>query len=291
MLRTPRHHAFAVTALTLAAACPAFAATATFDVASPDADANNQAVVLPGDTVPYEIFVTVTSDNPAAIDNSGLAFFSITVETDLNVEQPPATEFDPPIAQQFSIVQSLGTPVEDNIAQIGGGQNTFGGTIQFGVALNQRTFLARGTVVTPTQVEGMFTVRIGATTTANVFLPNDIAAAQSANVVPGQSFTIRTTTQPPGDGTDDGSDDGTNGDGSGDGNGDDGGDGTDGEGDGGDTGGTPAETIPFTTGMTMLAAMVAAIAGAFFLAGPLGALIMLILAPIASLVLIFSGSA
>jgi hypothetical protein len=282
------HLALVVTAVILACSASAFAATATFDILSPDAD--GEVLVLAGDPVSYEIFVTVTSDEAAALDNSGLAFFSITVATDLGITQNPAEEFDPTVAQQFPTVQSLGTPVDDDITQIGGGQNTFGGTIQYGVALNQQTFLARGTLLTPTQTLGTFTVTIGANTTANVFLPGDVPTAQSANVVAGQGFTIRTTDQLPDDGTDGGDGgDGMNGDGSGDGSGD-GGDGTNGDGGNGGTGGTPSATIPFTTGMTLLAAMVAAIAGAFFLAGPLGALIMLILGPIAALILIFSGS-
>ena len=286
----------------------AHGATATFDIVPADADPASivrledrtivpiegtndfEVRVQPGGEVPYEIYVTVTSDLPAANDNGGLAFFSVTVATNFGVEQLPVDELDPTIAQLFPIVQSLGSPVLDNIVQIGGGQQTFTGAIQFNVAVNNRTLLARGRLITPLVNLGIFLVENGEGTTANVFRVVGLEAAMAASIASGQSIDVRTTLDlneglpGDGDGSTDG-DDGTT-------DGDDGStDGDDGSTDGDDGGsGIDFPTIPPSTGVILAAAMLVVIGLAGLAVGPWGVMIALILAPAAALIAIFSGA-
>ena len=292
--------------ITAFGAC-AYGATATFDIVPADADpagivrledrvivpiegtSDFQVRVLPGGEIPYEIYVTVTSDLPAASDNGGLAFFSVNVATNLGVTQPPVDELVPAIAQLFPIVQSLGSPIGDDVVQIGGGQQTFGGDVQFNVAVNQRTLLARGRVITPMVNLGIFAVGNGDGTTANVFREVGLAAATGANIASGQMIDVRTTLDlneglPP-DGGGDGSTDGDGGDG---GDGDGGTDGDGGNGDGGPDINLP--TIPPSTGIMVAAAMLVVIGLAGLTIGPWGVMIALVLAPAAVLLAIASGA-
>jgi len=288
----------------------AFGATATFDIVPVDADPDEivpledrtivpiegtndfEVRVQPGGEIPYEIYVTVTSDTPEVDDNGGLAFFSMTVETDLGVEQPPADELEPTIAQWFSVVLSLGTPLEDDIVQIGGGQQTFGGDIQFNVAANDRILLANGRVIASSENLDTFSVEIGEQTTANVFVEEGLEDVTVANVAFGQRIVVQTTLDLNEGLSSDDDDDGSEGGDGGDGDGSDGEDDGD-TGDGGDDGsilGVDLPTISPETGAILAGAMLAVIGLGSLVFGPWGIMIALVLAPAAALIAILSGA-
>lgn len=176
--------------LVLMLAGPASAATVTFEMVPVGGSAGDEVVVAPGTEVAYELTATVTSDDSASSDNDGLAFFSVTVETDLGVTQIPADEFDSVIAQAFPFVQSLGRADDDDILEIGGGQNTFSpGSATTGLGVGQAQLLARGRLITPTS-EGTFTIT--PTASANVFDPGSDTSVSVADSVVATGFTIRT---------------------------------------------------------------------------------------------------
>lgn len=261
-------HCLAVTlAVIILFAGPASAAVVTFDLVPANTPNATEVTALPGSEVPYQIFVEVTSEDPNLVDNNGLSFFSINIGTNLVVEQPPLTQFSPQIAQTFTIVQSLGTPSGDDILQIGGGQNTFaGGSVTGGIGQAQAVLIGQGVFRTPT-LEGPYQVAIDATTsTANVFTAGSLNSAVAATLVAGPGFTINVVEST---------------DGGGDGNGG-------GDGDGGGDGETPPTTQPvqpaspealgmgIVFGLTTLVVVLAA----FFLAGPLAAMIAIVLIPL-----------
>ncbi len=172
----------------------ATAATVRFDIAPAGGEPGDAVSAGPGDEVCYELTAIVTSDDPAASDNDGLAFFAVNVETDLGVTQSPVDELEPVIADNFPIVQSLGTPAADDVLSIGGAQNTFTGDVQTGIALGQTQVLARGRLVMP-GAPGTFTVA-GPTGTANVFRVGSTTAVDRADIETGPGFTITVTTDP-----------------------------------------------------------------------------------------------
>jgi hypothetical protein len=175
----------------LLAARPAAAATVQFDIFPIGGQGGDVVVVAPGEPVSYELTALVSSDSPDEQDNNGLAFFSVTVETDLGVGQMPADALDPVIAAAFSIAQGLGTPADDDLIQIGGGQNTFvEGSAAAGIALDHVQLLARGSLQTP-QMEGTFTVIVRAPSPPNVLNPGSTTRVTQANVLDTAGFTIR----------------------------------------------------------------------------------------------------
>ena len=171
---------------------PASAATVTFDIVPTGAHAAGatEVVVAPGQEVPYEITASVTSDDTTAQDNNGLAFFTLTLETDLGVAQMAADKFDADIAQAFTLLAGLGTPSDDDLLEIGGGQNTFlPGAATTGVAVGQTQVLVRGRLTTP-QTEDTFTISLAGS--ANAFDPGSDTSVSPATVSIGPGFTIRT---------------------------------------------------------------------------------------------------
>lgn len=204
----------------LVAVASSSAATLTFSLVAIDAESGtNQVVVLPGAEVPYILTALITYEGTQA-DNAGLAFFSVNIRTNLQVTQQPLDSFDSGVALAFPILQSLGTPREgplagvfQDILDIGGSQNTFGGTQAiFGVALLETQVLGQGRLLTP-QTQGTFTAGILDTSTANVFRPNSNSVFEP-EIAFGPPITI--ITQLPDDGDDDDDDDDTNGDTNGD---------------------------------------------------------------------------
>ena len=93
-------------AVTLAAPL-ARAATVRFNIV-PASNRNAQIrTIKTGSMIKYIIVVNVISDT-AQTDNAGLALFTVNVETDLGVEQAPATEFVPVVRDNFRLFPSLG---------------------------------------------------------------------------------------------------------------------------------------------------------------------------------------
>lgn len=202
MLKTLAAHGFLATL-----ASTAGAATAVFDLVPAADNTATQVTVGRAAEVPYQIFVQVFSDDPATVDNNGLSFFSLGINTEFGVQQPPLDSFAPIIAQSFVNVQSLGTPVNDDLVQIGGGQNTLaGGAVTTGIGTNQRQLIGQGRFLAPTQL-GSFRVGIAADSQANVLLPGSLASSTAATVQAGPGFTVLVADVPDG------------GDGDGDGNG------------------------------------------------------------------------
>jgi hypothetical protein len=177
------------------------AATVTFNIVPEGGSAGDTVTVAPGASVDYRIEAIVTSDDPVTTDNNGLAFFSVDVLTDLGVTQSAADAFDPAIGSAFPLVQSLGQPSDDDILEIGGGQNIFSsGTAVTGIGVGATQTLATGSLTTPS-TEGTFTITLDAS--ANVLDTGTDTSASTANVVTGSGFTI-STMQDTGNGDGDG---------------------------------------------------------------------------------------
>jgi hypothetical protein len=194
----------------LAAACvlPAagsLAATVRYNIV-PASDRNARTrTILTGTPIKYYITAEVISDTAEA-DNSGLALFNINVETDLTVEQPPATEFIRDIFNTFTLFRSLGQPSDDDIIGIGASQSTFTPTsATTGIGQRGNVELVTGLLQSP-DFEGEFTVVIdAANSTANV-LPADYSenggSISAREITAGPGFTIITDNngqQDPGD--------------------------------------------------------------------------------------------
>ncbi len=165
------------------------AATVRFNIV-PASNRNAQIrTIKTGSMIKYFIVVSVISDT-SETDNSGLALFTVNVDTDLGVEQAPATEFVPVIRDNFRIFPSLGTPDDDNLIGVGASQNTFGGSVVTGLGQIQSQDLVKGFFQTP-DVEGRFRVTIDlASAAANVLTANfaevgGSSAAREITVGPG----------------------------------------------------------------------------------------------------------
>lgn len=193
----------------LITAGPVSAATVRFTLVPAADNAATQVRVTPGAEVPYQVYVQVTSDTPSIPDNNGLAFFTFVIDTDLGVQQRPLDAFSTLVGQAFPIVQGLGTVRDDDILEIGGGQNTFaGGAVTSGVGVGQAQLIGSGRFITPT-TPGLYTVKIRDGATANVFASGSIASARPGTISLGPGFTIvaANSVTPPDDNTDDDTDD------------------------------------------------------------------------------------
>lgn len=170
------------------------AAIVTYDVR-----ATSGTSVAPGETVDYEITCVVDTG-----DNLGLSLFNVHLETDLGVEQNPASSFNSLIASAFPLFPSLGTPRDDDVLAIGAAQ----GLANFvtGIGQNGAQVLVVGTLVTP-QAPGTFAVRIRQNSTGSVVRP-DGRGTMLAQVVagPGLVITVLGAGDSDGDGISDGSD-------------------------------------------------------------------------------------
>lgn len=178
----------------------ATAATVRFDVVPTDNVTATEIQVTPGSEVGYDLYAQVTSDNADTADNNGLSFFTLDVTTNLGVAQPALTQFETQIGQLFSIVQSLGTPQDDDIVQIGGGQNSFaGGNAQAGIGTgSERILIGQGRFITPDTL-GTFSIGIADTSRANVFAAGSTTSASQATFLAGPGFAIVTTDTPDND--------------------------------------------------------------------------------------------
>jgi hypothetical protein len=241
------------------------AATVRFTLVPRNVD-GSVVTVTPGAEVPFDVFAEVTSDDPAAPDNNGLAFFSMAVDTNLGVTQRPLDAFSQTVGPAFPLVQSLGRAVDDDIEEIGGGQNTFGGNAAVaGIGVGEPELLGSGRFLTPAS-EGTFDVQVRSVPSANVFAPNVTSGAQAATVEIGPGFTI-ITSQPAADDDDDD---------------------TDGDDEDDDRTPTTQPTtrpsggagVPISTGILIGGGILAAFLGALFLGGPLAGMIMLVIAPL-----------
>jgi len=177
---------------------PATAATVTYNIVPASDPEATSRTIKTGSRIEYRITADVTSDNPSAEDNSGLAAVIVDVETDLGVAQPAATSLDPVIADNF-LFPSLGTPRNDDLEGIGGAQAAFGSPIT-GVGQDETLIVARGFLQTP-NAEGTFTVVIGDGSVANVLTadPTSVPNVVAATVEIGNGFTIITDDAAPED--------------------------------------------------------------------------------------------
>ena len=116
-----KHRIISASILCLAAAV-AESATVRFELVATNASGSGPIVVAPGESVPYEIRATATSDDPSAADNNGLAFLTVSIDTDLDVTQQAVVLSDT-MTTVFPIAASSGTLQADDIVQIGGGQS------------------------------------------------------------------------------------------------------------------------------------------------------------------------
>lgn len=176
---------------TLVLAGAASATTVRFDVVPTSDTSATSVTVTPGAEVPYQVYVHVISDNTTTVDNNGLSFFTLEVLTNLTVAQQPLSNFATLIADSFTVVQSLGTVQDDDIVQIGGGQNTFaGGTVTAGIGSGSGwQLIGEGKFLTPT-TEGSYTVAPGSDSLANVFAAGSTTSATQATLQLGPGFTI-----------------------------------------------------------------------------------------------------
>lgn len=173
----------------LAWAGVAAATTVRFDVVPTDDNTATSVTWPPGAGVPYQVYVQVISDDTTTTDNNGLAFFTLELATDLTVTQRTLTSFSTPITQAFTVVPSLGTLENDDIVQIGGGQNTLaGGTVTAGIG-STRQLVGEGIFVAPA-TEGTYTVGIGSRTQANVLAAGSLTTTKQATIQKGPGFTI-----------------------------------------------------------------------------------------------------
>jgi hypothetical protein len=257
---------------------PALATTVRFDIVPTNAPNATTVQVTPGTDVPYDLYALVSSDDAATPDNNGLAFFTVDVTTNLGVPQQPLTAFTAQIGQLFTIVQSLGTPNDDDILQIGGGQNTFaGGTSQGGVAVGtQRTLIGQGVLKTPAAT-GVFSVGLADTSRANVFNPGSVTSAKQATFVAGPGFAVRISNATTG-GNDTGND-GTNGNADG---------GTDTGGGDGTAASRAASEQAVVAGALFTVLGFLAVLAAFLAFGPLAGLIAIVLFPLLFLLLLMN---
>jgi hypothetical protein len=185
-----RHNVCALAAIAaLAWANTATATTVRFDVVPTADNAATSVTYAPGAAVPYQIYAQVISDDTTTADNNGLAFFSLELTTNLTVTQRALTAFPTQIAQAFTLVQSLGTLTNDDIAQIGGGQNTpGGGTVTAGIG-STRQLIGEGNFVAPTTL-GTYTVGIGPSTSAQVLAAGSLTNVKQATIQAGPGFSI-----------------------------------------------------------------------------------------------------
>ncbi len=232
----------------LVAAAVARSATVTFDVRPVGKAAGSEVVVRPGTQVAYELVVEVASDTPVA-DNAGLSLFQeVHIQTGTGVTQAPLDAFSSVIVQYFTFGQSAGTATEDKITGIAAAQLGLGNPLFEGVGVGQATVIGTGKINTPT-TEGTFTIKNMGGASASVVGVGSASGRPVAakTVAAGPGFTIRTSNTAPSDG---GSTDGQ----------------------------TQSSTSMQALGIAGAALL--ALMAAFWLGGPLGLLIALILVPL-----------
>jgi hypothetical protein len=180
---------------------PSTTPTVQFSVV-PTSNINATSVtVAPGATVPYQIYVQVTSGSTTTTDNNGLASFTLSVLTNLGTAQQPLSSFSTAINQAFPNNQSLGTPQGSDIIGISAAQNT-SGTVTPGIG-SQRQLIGQGQLVAPT-TEASYTVGIGPNPQATVFGPGSTSSTITPTVQAGSGFTIVVSSSSGGGGTSNG---------------------------------------------------------------------------------------
>ena len=191
----PRRLGLCLWGMACVAAVEVQAATVKYNIV-PASDRNARTrTIRTGTLIKYYLTAEVISDTAEA-DNSGLALFNVNVETDLTVEQPPATEFIREIFDTFTLFRSLGEAMDDDLIGIGASQSTFS-TAQARTGIGQRGAqdLVSGFLQSP-NVEGQFVVSVDAeNSTANV-LAADFAenggVISAREIIAGPGFTIIT---------------------------------------------------------------------------------------------------
>lgn len=171
----------------------------TFDIVPASDQTAETRTIQTGSRIQYLLTARVTSEDPDTPDNGGLAMFSIDIETNLGVAQPPLEMFRSEIEDNFTLFPSLGTPVDDDIRQISASQDTIGGNVTAGIGLDDTIILGTGFLQSPDQ-EGEFTVILGDNTTGSVLVA-DLSSgppfAQNARVRLGDGFRIITSDDAP----------------------------------------------------------------------------------------------
>ncbi len=188
---------FAVICIT-ALLTPALAQTVEFDV-SPTSTmitpvAGQIVTVEPGSTVPYSLGVTVQPTS-AVTSPPGLGSFNVNIITNLGAPQLPLTSFSPVIGGYFTLNQSLGIPIGDDVQNISATQPLTGITAP-AVGVQSRQELGTGTFQAP-QVDGTYAVTVNGTaqlldTTTNPAAPTLV----TPEAVTGLGFNIQVVTSP-----------------------------------------------------------------------------------------------
>lgn len=275
-----RHLCSAGLVLLYACSEAALAATVTFDLAPVSATLGGEVVVPPGQTVEYQLTAIVASDTEVA-DNHGLEAFTVSIQTDLGVAQPPLDAFGPLIAQYLTAFASLGTAQDGQIADIAASQLGLGTPFFEGIGVGQAVVLATGHFNTPA-TEGVFTVKVADNPTALVVgAGSKQGQAIPANGHAGPGFTIRTSSAAGGGTATGGGQSSAGGDQAG----------TDQSGAGGTTPTTGAAGVtqplpPALQAIVVLAGTLVGLVMAYALFGPMGLALGLVLVPLLAYVLL-----
>jgi len=279
-----RHLCSAGTVLLCACSQAALAATVTFDLAPVAATTGNEVVVAPGQTVAYQLLAIVASDTEVA-DNHGLEAFTVSIQTDSGIAQPPLDAFGPLIAQYLTAFPSLGTAQVGDILDITASQLGLGTPFFEGIGVGEAVVLATGRFNTPA-AEGAFTVKVADNPTAFVVgAGSKEGLAIQANGRAGPGFTIRTSSAA-GGGAATGSDQSDTADNQGT---------TEQSGAGGTTPATEAgsATQPLPPALQAIAVLAGTLVGlvmAYALFGPMGLALGLVLVPMLAYVLLLMAS-
>ncbi len=178
-------------------ATPTLGATVTYDVRI-RGSALTEITVAPGTPVEYEITAKVASDTAVA-DNHGLASFTVHVRVGTDVVQVPLEAFSDVVTQHFTFGQSLGTGSAGLVQDISAAQLGLGSQLHEGVGVDQAAVLGRGKIQTPT-TETSFTAKIevsadqGSKVAGAGSQQGRVVAAASAA---GPGITIRTSNAAP----------------------------------------------------------------------------------------------
>jgi len=278
-----RHLCSAGMVLLCACSEAAMAATVTFDLAPVATTTGNEVVVAPGQTVAYQLIAIVVSDTEVA-DNHGLEAFTVSIQTNSGVAQPPLDAFGPLIAQHLTVFPSLGTAQDDRILDITASQLGLGAPFFEGIGVGQAVVLATGHFNTPA-TEGAFTVKVADNPTAFVVgAGSKEGLAIPANGHAGPGFTIRTSSAA-GGGTATGSDqsNAAGNQGSAEQSGASGTTPTT------EAGGTTQPLPPALQAIAVLAGALVGLVMAYALFGPMGLALGLVLVPLLAYVLLLMG--
>ena len=259
----------------------AFAATVVFDVV-PVADlADGKIVVTPGEQVAYQLTALVKSDDADTVDNNGLVYFNVSIQTDSGIVQAAMASFKTLIAESFTLFPSLGTPTDDDILGISGRQDLDNARDVVTEVAQTLQVLGGGVLNTPT-TEETFTVKVGNDSIANVLEADSTQNTMAVTVEIGDGFVISTGGSTDDDTTDDDTtdDDTTDDDTTDDDTTDD--DTTD------DETTTTGGLVDFPTALAFVAGAAALIVGAFFLGGNAAVMVALILVPLLGILAVFA---